>query len=130
VRIPFPDTVEMGRVANDHYYSERGDPYGVFTLRYGENVILAVMANDAGKDSGWWEHVSVSAQGRTPTWDEMCWIKDLFWLEEECVVQYHPPRSRYVNCHPHTLHLWRPTRHRDRMPMPESWLVGPKVEKR
>ncbi len=24
------------------------------------------------------------------------------------MVQYHPRRSQYVNCHPHTLHLWRP----------------------
>jgi hypothetical protein len=38
----------------------------------------------------------------------MCFVKDLFWREDECVIQYHPPKSEYVNLHPYTLHLWRP----------------------
>lgn len=29
------------------------------------------------------------------------------WGEEECVVQFHPPRSEYVNRHPYCLHLWK-----------------------
>lgn len=57
---------------------------------------------------GGWEHVSVSFANRTPTWDEMCKIKDMFWNEDECVVQYHPPKSDYVNVHPYCLHLWKP----------------------
>ena len=60
-----------------------------------------------------WEHVSahILEFGRTrmPTWSEMCAIKDTFWNEDELVVQYHPPKSEYVNCHPHVLHLWKPT---------------------
>ena len=58
-------------------------------------------------NGGGWEHVSVSYPNRTPTWDEMCRVKDIFFDEEECVVQYHPPRSEYVNFHPYCLHLWR-----------------------
>lgn len=54
-----------------------------------------------------WEHVSVSLPRRCPTWDEMCLIKDIFWDEEECVVQFHPPRSQYVDTHPYCLHLWK-----------------------
>lgn len=54
-----------------------------------------------------WEHVSVSYPNRCPTWDEMCRVKDMFWNDEECVVQYHPPKSEYVNIHPYCLHLWR-----------------------
>lgn len=57
------------------------------------------------------EHVSVHiveyGQQRTPTWEEMCQVKDIFWDDEECVVQYHPPKSEYVNNHPHVLHLWK-----------------------
>lgn len=56
---------------------------------------------------GGWEHVSVSLQNRCPTWDEMCRIKDIFWGEDECVVQFHPPKSEYVNLHPYCLHLWK-----------------------
>lgn len=54
-----------------------------------------------------WEHVSVSLKKRCPTWDEMCRIKNMFWNDEETVVQYHPPKSEYVNTHPYCLHLWR-----------------------
>ena len=60
-----------------------------------------------------WEHVSVHVldgkEQRTPTWREMCFIKDLFWDGEDVVIQYHPMKSEYVNNHPFTLHLWRPT---------------------
>jgi hypothetical protein len=71
-----------------------------------------------------WEHVSVStSRARTPTWAEMCQVKDLFWDEEDCVVQYHPPRSDYVNHHPYVLHLWRPIG--VTLPRPPSIMVGP-----
>lgn len=57
--------------------------------------------------NGGWEHVSISMNKRCPTWDEMCMVKDIFWDEEECVIQYHPPKSVYVNNHPYCLHLWK-----------------------
>lgn len=56
---------------------------------------------------GGWEHVSVSYRKRTPTWDEMCKVKEMFWNDDETVVQYHPPKSEYVNIHEYCLHLWR-----------------------
>lgn len=73
-----------------------------------------------------WEHVSVSTPTRCPTWDEMCLIKSLFWDEEDAVMQLHPPGSKYVNCHPFCLHLWRPTD--GEIPLPDSLLVGPKLD--
>jgi len=36
-------------------------------------------------------------------------IKSLFWDEEDCVMQLHPPKARYVNDNKYVLHLWRPT---------------------
>lgn len=56
---------------------------------------------------GCWEHVSVSYSRRCPTWEEMCRVKDMFWNEDECVIEYHPPKSEYINRHPYCLHLWR-----------------------
>ena len=38
----------------------------------------------------------------------MCFVKTVFWDREDCVVQFHPPESEYVNDHPFCLHLWRP----------------------
>jgi len=69
-----------------------------------------------------WEHVSVSLPYRTPSWEEMAYIKDLFWDTQDAVMQLHPPHSQYVNNHPHTLHLWRPMA--AQIPLPASILVG------
>lgn len=77
-----------------------------------------------------WEHVSVTLRmkdnpkfvERTPTWQEMCFIKSVFWNDHEAVMQLHPPISEYVNNHPFCLHLWRPTQ--TEIPLPDSLLVG------
>ena len=70
-----------------------------------------------------WEHVSVSPlNGSMPTWEDMCLIKDMFWKDDECVVQYHPPKSEYVNNMPNCLHLWRPIALE--IPIPPSILTG------
>lgn len=90
----------------------------VVKLRHGQTV--RVIASSGMN----WEHVSVSRQDRCPTWDEMCQVKALFWDDHDCVIQYRPPRSEYVNNHPNCLHLWRPI-DRD-LPMPPSILVGVK----
>lgn len=71
-----------------------------------------------------WEHVSVSPyQHRiTPSWDDMCRIKDIFWNDNEAVIQIHPAKKDYVNNLRNCLHLWRCT-YRD-MVLPPSILVG------
>lgn len=71
---------------------------------------------------GGWDHVSVSFADRCPTWDEMCRVKDVFFSEDECCVEYHPAKSEYVNQHPYCLHIWRPQA--GGMPTPPSWMVG------
>lgn len=81
-------------------------------------VIFTVVASDGQG----WEHVSVSTPGRCPTWDEMCFIKDLFWDEEDTVIQFHPPKSEYVNNHPNCLHLWRKVG--ENMKTPPKFLTG------
>lgn len=74
--------------------------------------------------SGGWEHVSVSPLNKRilPTWEEMCKLKDMFFLAEEWVVQYHPAESEYVNNVPNCLHLWRPLK--QDMPVPPAILTG------
>ena len=100
-----------------------GDPYGWFIVPCNGQV-LNVLASAAYPEMGiLWDHVSVSRPDRTPTWDEMCHVKNLFWSEDQCVVQFHPPKSDYVNFHPHCLHLWHWLRE---MPRPPADLVGPR----
>src|SRR3990167_7489768 len=74
---------------------------------YGNNGVFIV------SDAGNWEHVSVHArrfdiESRTPTWDEMNRLKNVFWDEKDVVIQYHPKKLNYINRHPNVLHMWRP----------------------
>lgn len=81
---------------------------GVFKVYVFGRSFFAIASNGGG-----WEHVSVSPvnkkRNKCPSWEEMCRIKDMFFEPEERVVQFHPPKSEYVNNHPYCLHLWRYT---------------------
>lgn len=110
-------------------------PEGPFTL----HVVVSC--------GGGWDHVSVSLPNRTPTWREMCAVKDLFFRDDEVAMQLHPAKADYVNCHEFCLHIFRPQTEVERMalthefgddcpewttpgpiPLPPSITVGPKVE--
>jgi len=73
---------------------------------------------------GGWEHVSISPVNRRtiPSWEDMCKVKDMFFREDEAVIQIHPPKSEYVNTLPNCLHLWRPID--EKLPLPPSFMVG------
>lgn len=111
MRKQFSEEVERRREGGGHFATPRGARCGVFYLRCqatgGKLTVVISNAADAVQ-AGLppWNHVSVNAHGRTPTWEEMCWVKDLFFEEEECVMQFHPPKSKYINKHPNVLHLW------------------------
>jgi len=111
MRKTFSEKIERARLDGP-----AGETYGVFRVLCPKTKEwLAIIASD-GTEEIPWDHVSVSTRTRVPTWDEMCWVKDQFFEPEECVVQYHPPASTYVNIHPFCLHLWRP--HRLFIPVP------------
>lgn len=81
-----------------------GGDGGAFKIRNstGQNVFIIASYG------GGWDHVSASLDNRCPTWDEMCKIKNMFFNDDEIVLQYHPAKSDYINIHPYCLHLWRP----------------------
>lgn len=106
--------------------TKEGDPFGVFYIENAGTAFIIIFDN--GSESGW-EHASMrvkapSGQERLANWSEMCWLKGLFWEDEECVAQIHPPKSEYINCHPYVLHLWKEVG--KQFPRPPSLLVGPK----
>jgi hypothetical protein len=116
----------MFEVPNQYQVRNSGSPLdssdeygnnGAFIIPF-ESYELHAIASDGGG----WEHVSVLLRNRTPNWREMCFIKDLFWDDEDCVIQYHPPKSEYVNNHDFTLHLWRQVGRE--FPRPPSLFVG------
>lgn len=98
-----------------------------------DQVLIVIVSDTDG-----WDHISVSLLGSTgpavpilknqrcPTWEEMCFIKDLFFEETETVVQYHPPIDKHVNCHPYCLHLWR--KHNYEYPLPDESMISTTLE--
>lgn len=110
--------IKTGRMRTDAKWGNNG----AFVVPGPERHRLFVIVSD--QDG--WEHCSVSLhnKARLPTWTEMCHIKDLFWPEDEIVVQYHPAKADYINFQSSTLHLWRPAGHD--LIHPPYWMVGPK----
>lgn len=94
---------------------------GMGEVRYGKLIGSVIWSFGGG-----WEHVSIAPYKRsyTPSWDEMCRLKDMFFHDDEVVVQYHPAKSEYVNNLPNCLHLWRPID--EVMPTPPAIMVGVK----
>ena len=84
-----------------------GSNCGAFRIPTSHYVELCIIASD---ELGW-DHVSVHAidrgKDRIPTWYEMKFVKHMFWMPEETVIQFHPKQSRYKNDHEFTLHMWR-----------------------
>lgn len=117
------------RFNDDAFRSPMGATYGAFTIpsptsQFRQLNIIATDGIDPNEQlmdipemtlARLWEHVSIHGVDTvfkkrfTPCWDEMCHIKDLFWNDDEVVVQYHPAKKDYVNINPFVLHLWRPT---------------------
>lgn len=100
---------------------------GAFRIPY-KLQVLKVLASDA---EGWkqcraegdpWEHVSVSIATRCPIWEEMEFVRELFWRDDETVMQLSVARSEHVNVHPYCLHMWRPVCGLS-IPLPPSELV-------
>jgi len=100
------------------YIQQTGEDGGAGYLYLGARP-YALVVFSWGED---WDHVSVSYPDRCPTWEEMCMVKDVFFREDECVIQFHPPKTDYVNVHPFCLHLWMPQD--TEIPKPPKYMVG------
>lgn len=101
------------RLASDSSYGNNG----VFIIPF-QSYKLHCIASDGLE----WEHVSVSySKDKVPNWGMMCFVKNIFWDLEDCVMQLHPQESKYVNIHNGVLHLWRPVKHK--IPTPPLFMV-------
>lgn len=88
---------------------------GYLRLRSGKKRMFTVFAG-VNDSSEYWpvEYVSVGLYNenkKTPTWEEMCEVKEIFWEPEEEVHQIHPAESQYIHGVGgvnNVLHLWRP----------------------
>jgi hypothetical protein len=127
--VPERNRIRKGKRGTDESYGNNG----MFLFQAGlrRPYLLCTIASDgsdwaiSGLEFPAWEHVSVSTQVRCPTWEEMCFIKGIFWDADDVVMQFHPRESEYVNQHPFCLHMWRPIG--VEFPTPPSSTVGDKV---
>lgn len=94
-----------------------GEDGGLFSIPFRGRSLKVIASNGLG-----WDHVSVSLTNRCPNWEEMSFVKSLFWDDDECVMQLHPPKSDYINNHRYCLHLWKPQH--EVIPMPLNEMVG------
>lgn len=99
------------------YRELSGEDGGMFRIPFEGRVLMVIVSFGMG-----WDHVSVSLPNRCPNWREMCHIKDLFWKDDEVVIQYHPAKKDYVNNHAYCLHLWKPQD--QEIPLPPTIVVG------
>jgi len=108
-----------------------GDTFGFFVIPDGSDrlICLATDGREEIQSEPVWEHVSVTVRNRhgvqlqrCPTWQQMCRVKDLFWGDDDTVMQLHPPKCDYVNQHHFCLHLWRPVN--EEIPRPPAIFVG------
>lgn len=117
--------IKTGALASDKSDGRNG----AFSLVGPAGKTLGIIASDG---SHWeefgcrgqpWEHVSVSTIDRCPTWEEMSFVKALFWEDSELVLQFHMPRGKHINYHPYCLHLWKPIGLE--VPLPDPATVAP-----
>jgi len=93
------------------------DDGGMYKISFENQHLVVIASIGLG-----WDHCSVSLKNRCPNWREMCYVKDLFWGDDEVVIQYHPAKQDYINnCHT-CLHMWKPQN--EALPMPDKIMVG------
>jgi hypothetical protein len=75
------------------------------------------------KEKEWrFDHISISLKNRCPTWDEMEYMKNLFFEPWEVCYQLHVTNENHINVHPYCLHIWR---HCDiEVPLPPKEMIG------
>lgn len=127
MKAKLPKFIEAARVTHGPMRSdELFGPNGAFFVPYESGVLRVVSSNGEG-----WDHVSVCRiidrnkseheNARCPTWDELQYVRNAFFEDDEWVVSYSPPKANHVNRHPFVLHLWRPQS--ETMPTPPEWMV-------
>lgn len=114
MKVPEKYRVTSGLMKSDASFGNNG--FFIIPERGGFKVIAS--------DGAGWDHVSVSRlyTNDLPGWDDMCFIKSLFWDAEETVVQFHPKRSEYRGI-AQVLHLWK--KHGHEYELPPGIMVAP-----
>lgn len=109
--LPVPWLMREPLYANAAWYRREG----VATFKLLACVEVEAIRSVDGSRFDLWLHLSCSAPGRTPFWNELKEAKEVL-LGDRRAVMVLPPKAEYVNINPHVLHLYAPV---ERDPMPD-----------
>jgi hypothetical protein len=76
-----------------------------FALVDDHRTLKVIIDCEVKSDGQEWIHVSYSRKSWTPTHEDTCKVKAAF-IGDRYAYAVFPPAERYVNIHPHCLHLW------------------------
>lgn len=123
------DIEEIKKTSGIFIKKEGPDGFGgtVFPIEYKKGKVKIVKDIDKALHFifSWgcgFEHLSVSTPIKTPSWEQMCKMKEIFWRDDEVCMQLHPKKEDYVNNMPYCLHIWRPID--KEIPTPPSVMLG------
>lgn len=117
------EAIEPYRVIKGQFATTKDDGNnGHFFIPYHTKFFFCIVSDGLG-----WEHVSVRIVDKKfkhdwiPDYRALKTIKELFWGDDECVVQYFPAKADHVNIADNVLHLWKPIL--QEMPVPPKVFV-------
>lgn len=111
------ENIKKQLIKHSHAVVNESEDGLAFQVQGPEYQVLKVIASWGDG----WNHVSISLPNRTPTWGEMCFIKDITFGKDSMAIQYHPPEKDYININLYVLHLWEP--HGQTIPTPPPYMV-------
>lgn len=82
-----------------------GKNYGPCRVYFAENGIK-ILHGKENHDGKWWDHVSISAANRMPTFEELKDIKNILIGRDKKAIQIFPNEKEYINLHPYFLHIF------------------------
>ena len=117
MKVPEKYRVTAGPMASDESFGNNG----LFLIPNGEAGLIVIASDGYG-----WEHVSVSRymSKELPSWYELVLIKNMFWDEEETVVQFIPKKSEHRSIG-EVLHMWKKSGHE--YELPPGIMIAPKA---
>ena len=128
MRPPGYARLEPYRIARGPWASDRRKMDGAYLIPRRKVELRIIACDGTDPEAQGWEHVSVSLAHRTPTWEEMEFVRDLFWLPEDTVLQFSVPREQHINAHPFCLHMWRKIGATVELPPPILVAPNPEVK--
>jgi hypothetical protein len=103
---PICETVSLLRIELAGFRLIEGNPKYQDGSKWLKGDLIVIASHSIERDGRPWLHVSLSRQGRIPSYDDITVVKQVFVGDDRLAVQVFPPKDEHVNINPNVLHLW------------------------